>query len=138
MRKRAACRLGVLAIVLLCAALSGGCGALGGAMLGGIIGYQSGEACAGALIGGAIGGAGELVGAIGKACSGPPKADKPVCRETVVVQVPNENGSQTPVELTKEHGGYVGPQGEHYAGLPTVEQLRPYYGLRAGTVESRN
>lgn len=48
--------------------------------------------------------------------------------ETVVINVPNINGSYTPVILTKSGNGYIGPQGEFYPGNPTVEQLRVLYG----------
>jgi hypothetical protein len=48
--------------------------------------------------------------------------------ETVTINVPNANGSFTPVTLIKQGNGYIGPQGEYYAGNPTVEQLRVLYG----------
>jgi len=48
--------------------------------------------------------------------------------ETVIVNVPNSNGSYTPVTLVKQKDGYVGPQGEFYPGHPTVEQLKVLYG----------
>jgi hypothetical protein len=48
--------------------------------------------------------------------------------ETVTINVPNSNGSYTPVILVKRGNGYVGPQGEYYPGNPTVEQLRALYG----------
>ena len=48
--------------------------------------------------------------------------------ETVEINVPNINGSYTPVKLTKSNNGYIGPQGEFYAGHPTVEQLKALYG----------
>ncbi|HOX53851.1 MAG: hypothetical protein PHI86_01635 [Candidatus Omnitrophica bacterium] len=51
-----------------------------------------------------------------------------VIGETVVINVPNINGSYTPVVLTKSGNGYIGPQGEFYPGNPTVEQLRALYG----------
>lgn len=49
-------------------------------------------------------------------------------RETVVINVPNRDGSFTPITLVKRDNGYFGPQGEYYAGNPTVEQLRALYG----------
>ena len=49
-------------------------------------------------------------------------------RETVLINVPNRNGSFTPITLLKTENGYVGPQGEYYTGNPTVEQLRALYG----------
>ena len=48
--------------------------------------------------------------------------------ETVQINVPNSNGSYTTVKLTKSNNGYIGPQGEFYAGHPTVEQLKALYG----------
>jgi len=52
-----------------------------------------------------------------------------VCQgETVTINVPNSNGSYTPVVLIKQKDGYIGPQGEYYPGHPTVEQLMVLYG----------
>lgn len=48
--------------------------------------------------------------------------------QTVVINVPNSNGSYTPVTLTKSGNGYVGPQGEFYSQHPTVDQLKALYG----------
>lgn len=48
--------------------------------------------------------------------------------EVIVVNVPNSNGSFTPVKMTKRNDGYVGPQGEYYASHPTVAQLKVLYG----------
>ena len=50
--------------------------------------------------------------------------------DTVVVNIPNSNGSYTPVTLRRENGFYVGPRGEYYATMPTVEQLKAVYGLQ--------
>jgi len=47
---------------------------------------------------------------------------------TTTINVPNSNGSYTPVTLVKRNNGFVGPQGEYYPGNPTVEQLRALYG----------
>jgi hypothetical protein len=47
---------------------------------------------------------------------------------SMTINVPNSNGSFTPVKLVKYEGGYVGPQGEYYPGNPTVDQLRVLYG----------
>ena len=49
---------------------------------------------------------------------------------TVVVNIPNENGSYTPVTLRRSGGVYIGPRGEQYLNLPTIEQLKPVYGLK--------
>ncbi len=48
--------------------------------------------------------------------------------DILVLNIPNNNGSYTRVELTKSGSGYVGPQGEYYEGHPTVDQLRVLYG----------
>jgi hypothetical protein len=48
--------------------------------------------------------------------------------QTITVNVPNSNGSFTPVKLVKYQNGYLGPQGEYYPGNPTVDQLRALYG----------
>ena len=48
--------------------------------------------------------------------------------KTVIINVPNLNGSYTSVTLVKSGSGYIGPQGEYYAGNPTIEQLKVLYG----------
>lgn len=48
--------------------------------------------------------------------------------DTVTIYVPNSNGSYTPITLVKHGNGYLGPQGEYYAGNPTVAQLKVLYG----------
>lgn len=52
---------------------------------------------------------------------------QPITGETVTINVPNSNGSFTQVTLVRRNNGYVGPQGEYYAGNPTVEQLKTLY-----------
>ena len=48
---------------------------------------------------------------------------------TMVVNVPNRNGSYTPVKLqVAGNGTYIGPQGEVYPTQPTMEQLKEMYG----------
>jgi len=47
---------------------------------------------------------------------------------TVFINVPNSNGSYTPVMLVKQKDGYLGPQGEYYPGNPTVDELKALYG----------
>jgi hypothetical protein len=46
-----------------------------------------------------------------------------------VVWVTNSNGSRTPVKLTKSGYGYVGPRNDHYASVPTEQQLKLVYGF---------
>ena len=48
--------------------------------------------------------------------------------ETITVNVPNVGGGHTPVKLVKTANGYLGPQGEFYAGHPTVAELKVLYG----------
>ena len=50
--------------------------------------------------------------------------------DTVVINILNTNGSYTPVTLRRVGGVYVGPRGEQYLNVPTVEQLSAVYGLR--------
>lgn len=54
----------------------------------------------------------------------------PAPADTVVVNIPNDNGSYTPVTLRRVGGVYIGPRGEQYLNLPTVDQLKPVYGLK--------
>lgn len=53
---------------------------------------------------------------------------KETSEETVVVNIPNFNGSHTSITLRKSGNGYIGPQGEYYPDNPTVEQLKALYG----------
>ena len=48
--------------------------------------------------------------------------------EPVTVNVPNNNGSYTPVTLTRSGTGFIGPQGEYYQEFPKVRQLKEMYG----------
>ena len=49
--------------------------------------------------------------------------------QSLVINVPNKNGSFTPVALrANSDGTYVGPRGEVYTSKPTVDQLREMYG----------
>lgn len=49
------------------------------------------------------------------------------------VWLKNDNGSMTPVALTKKDGGYVGPSGEFYPNMPTEEQLKSLYGPKTNS-----
>ena len=51
--------------------------------------------------------------------------------DTVIVYIPNSNGSYTSVVLTKNDKGYVGPKGEIYNSMPTVDQLKALYGVNS-------
>jgi hypothetical protein len=48
---------------------------------------------------------------------------------TSYVNVPNSNGSITPVRIRRIGTVWVGPKGEQYLSYPTVEQLKPVYGF---------
>ena len=126
----------VLVMLGLCAGCRGlmlsciyGSALVGGAM-GGVIGYQSGEALAGALIGAGILGTGELLKQTDQLAQ---QEEREKCREEgaekVVVEVTNSNGSITPVVLRRQGNYYIGPRGEQYTSLPTPAQLKPVYGF---------
>jgi hypothetical protein len=51
----------------------------------------------------------------------------PPAQDTFTVNVPNSNGSYTPITIRRSGNGYVGPQGEFYAAFPSVAQLRAMY-----------
>jgi hypothetical protein len=55
--------------------------------------------------------------------------------KSIIVQVPNPNGSFVPVTLYKYSDGYVGPKGEHYADYPTVDQLKAMYSVSSASAE---
>jgi len=106
--------------------------AITGAIIGGIIGYQSREEGEGAALGAAVFGIGELLEQIDKEKSKEEKhrdKDTDGCKEVFVIQVHNSNGSITPVEIEKKDDTYFGPKGEMYEQLPTEEQLKPVYGF---------
>ena len=52
----------------------------------------------------------------------------PSSSATVVINVPNFDGTSTRVNLTRKGDGYIGPQGEYYQGTPTADQLKVLYG----------
>ena len=107
--------------------------AIFGAIVGGIVGYQSEEPGEGAAVGAVLFGVGALLGEIDRAnedseCE---HEDEDDCRpeEEVVIQIRNDNGSRTSVVLKKKGSTYTGPKGEQYDRLPTEEQLKLIYGL---------
>lgn len=55
--------------------------------------------------------------------------------KTVVVPVPNPNGSYIPVTLQKYSDGYVGPNGEFYPDYPTIDQLKAMYAKPSAPAE---
>ena len=101
--------------------------AICGAIIGGIVGHQSDEPGEGAAIGAVIFGVGALLSEIDR--QNEDEDDDECDREDeVVIQIRNDDGSETPVVLKRKHGTYFGPEGEHYDRLPTEEQLKPIYG----------
>ncbi len=48
--------------------------------------------------------------------------------DTVSVNIANSDGSVRTVRLTKTEEGYVGPQGEYYETMPTIDHLEEVYG----------
>jgi hypothetical protein len=56
------------------------------------------------------------------------EASKPPETPGFIVNIPNTDGTFTPVELKKNQDGYTGPQGEFYKEHPSVEQLKVLYG----------
>jgi len=63
----------------------------------------------------------------------PPAVEAP--EKTVVVTVPNPNGSYMPVTLQKYTDGYVGPNGEFYPDYPTIGQLKAMYSKASAVAE---
>jgi hypothetical protein len=119
-----------------------------GGAVGAIIGYQSDRTDEGIAIGASIAALGELLKQIdehpkprkqqvsqtrtsqpqvAQAVPRPPMSGG--IRETYTIQIHNDNGSITPVEIRKEGNSFTGPTGERYEKLPTEEQLKPFYGL---------
>ena len=100
-----------------------------GAILGGIVGYQSHEEGEGAAIGAGLFVAAELLKQGDRLHKEKERAHKESRLKDVIVEIHNSNGSITPVKLKKKDGSFIGPKGERYEQLPTEEQLKPLYGL---------
>jgi hypothetical protein len=103
--------------------------AIKGAIIGGIIGYQSYEEGEGAAIGAGLFAVAELLKQSDRHRRDRDHERKDRRTEQAVVEIHNSNGSITPVKLKRKDGSYIGPKGERYQQLPTEEQLRPLYGL---------
>jgi len=104
--------------------------ALGGALIGGIIGYQSDETGEGVAVGSVVLGVGELLNQIDEQAHKEwEHENEGEYDEPVVIEIHNNNGSITPVKIKKDGSTYIGPKGERYEELPTEEQLKPIYGL---------
>jgi hypothetical protein len=145
MRMRRNARFSIVVAVVIAASLAlmvvSGCetksetGALVGGAAGAGVGGLATRNATGAVVGGAVGaGAGYLIGREGdrrekarEEADQPPPPDQ--TGNTVIVNVTNSNGSVTPVRLTRQGSGWVGPKGEYYSSLPTGDQLRPLYGF---------
>lgn len=65
--------------------------------------------------------------------SNPPAVEAP--EKTIVVTVPNPNGSYIPVTLEKYSDGYKGPNGEFYPDYPTIDQLKAMYAKTSAVAE---
>ncbi|HNX68633.1 MAG TPA: hypothetical protein PLL75_05860 [Candidatus Omnitrophota bacterium] len=65
--------------------------------------------------------------------SNPPAIEAP--EKTIVVTVPNPNGSYIPVTLEKYSDGYKGPNGEFYPDYPTIDQLKAMYAKNSAPAE---
>ena len=103
--------------------------AIGGAIIGGVIGHQSDEPGEGAAIGAAVFGLTQLLIEIDRQHKKCEHEHEGECKGNVVVEIHNSNGSVSPVKLKKEGSVYIGPKGERYEEVPTEEQLKPIYGL---------
>jgi len=102
-------------------------GALAGAGIGQLAGGDTESTLIGAAVGG---GAGYMIG--NEQDKKKTKAEMDNLRaemNTITVNITNSNGSVSPVRLTKQGVGYVGPRGEYYDHIPTSEELRPIYGF---------
>ncbi len=119
--KKEAVKTAGLAVLGICLISLSGCGlragriveaAAGGALIGGIIGYQSGEALAGALIGAAITGgldAAHQSDEIGM------KKERREWEQEITVNIKQEDGSYKPITLRKsEQNIYTDPDGNQY------------------------
>ena len=129
--------LTILAACALALAVTTGCEtdaqntALLGTAIGAGVGALAGGDTEGALIGAAVG------GGVGYGVGN--ESDKQKMRgemasiraeqDTITVWITNSNGSTTPVRLRRSGPGYIGPRGEHYAQMPTPEDLAKVYGF---------
>lgn len=104
---------------------SGGAGKSGlrGAALGALGGAIAGDTGKGAAIGAAVGVIGGAARRSGERAAAKEQAT------TRVINVPNKNGSFTPVTLHLGPNGWQGPKGEVYPSLPTADQLREAYAI---------
>jgi hypothetical protein len=105
-------------------------GALVGTLAGAGIGQLAGGDTKATLIGAGVGaGAGYVVGSVSDKNKEKESRTSSSATTTETVWITNSNGSRTPVNLTKQGTGYVGPKGEYYDRLPTSDELKPVYGF---------
>jgi MFS family permease len=64
----------------------------------------------------------------GRPAVAPAAAQPPAVGGTITINVPASDGSFTPVTLTRQKDGYIGPQGEFYPDIPSIAQLKILYG----------
>jgi hypothetical protein len=129
--------LTLLTAVVLTLSFTAGCEtdaqntALLGTALGAGVGALAGGDTEGALIGAAVGGGtGYIVGnESDKKKTSQEMASVRAEQDTVTVWITNSNGSTIPVKLRKSGPGYIGPRGEHYAQMPSNEDLAKVYGF---------
>jgi hypothetical protein len=104
--------------------------AIGGGIIGAIVGHQSDETKEGVAVGAVLFSVGQLLSQLDDMAEQEKEhEDDDECNEPVVIEIHNSNGSITPVKLKKDGTVYIGPKGERYDQLPTEEQLKPIYGL---------
>ncbi|MHC4722069.1 MAG: glycine zipper domain-containing protein [Planctomycetota bacterium] len=129
--------LTILAAGALALTLTTGCeseaqdSALLGSAIGAGVGALAGGDTEGALVGAAIGGGvGYVAGnEAEKKQTQQQMASIRAEQDTVTVWITNTNGSTTPVRLRRSGPGFIGPRGEHYAQMPTTEDLAKVYGF---------
>ena len=112
------------------AALGAATGAVAGNNIQGI--SKTEGAVAGAVVGGLLGGAmGNQRDALSQQRNSVDQRLNSMDQQmnTTVISVPNSNGSSTPVVLHHSGSQWVGPRGEVYGNLPTMDQLKPVYGF---------
>lgn len=105
-------------------------GAAAGAVGGTVVGAIAGDSKKGRRWGAGVGAVG---GAVAKdkrqQAAAQAQAQSQAELTTRVINVPNANGSFTPVTLNLVQNGWQGPRGEIYPTLPDVSQLQGAYGL---------